>query len=420
MTAIAGLEGIVVAETTLSAVEGEAGRLIVRGHSIDDLAGHVSFEDMIRLLWEGLVPLPTAAPAGEPSILTAALGRARVAVFETLTGGNRKMELAAIAAALPPMAALRLGIASLPPGAAGGVPGAEVATGTGAGAGVVSGAEVRATGTGANGDGDGDAILATAAMPVLVAAFDRARRGLPPVAPDPRLGQAADFLAMLRGQPASAGEAAALDAYLVTVAEHGMNASTFTARVVASTAAGVLPSVVAALAALEGPLHGGAPGPVLDMLDALASHPDRRAWLRAEIAAGRRLMGFGHRIYRVRDPRADVLKAQVERLRAAGGAAAGDRLALAEQVERDALAVLAERHPDRRLDTNVEFATAVLLDALGIDRTLFTSIFAIGRVAGWCAHIHEQQRSRRLIRPQSAYIGPRPPAVVPPPPAPPA
>jgi citrate synthase len=206
----------------------------------------------------------------------------------------------------------------------------------------------------------------------------------------------------------------------VTVAEHGMNASTFTARVVASTAAGVLPSVVAALAALEGPLHGGAPGPVLDMLDALADHPDRRAWLRAEIAAGRRLMGFGHRIYRVRDPRADVLKAQVERLRAAGGGASGDRLALAEQVERDALGVLAESHPDRRLDTNVEFATALLLDALGIDRTLFTSIFAIGRVAGWCAHIHEQQRSRRLIRPQSEYIGPRPPAVAAQPPAPPA
>ena len=267
----------------------------------------------------------------------------------------------------------------------------------------------------------GDHLLATAAIPVFAAAFERARRGLPAVPPEPALGHAADFLRMLRGEPASDGEAAALDAYLVTVAEHGMNASTFTARVVASTRAGVLPAVIAALCALEGPLHGGAPGPVLEMLDALRGRADVAGWLAAELAAGRRLMGFGHRIYRVRDPRADVLKAQVAQLRAAaergpggvaGGVAgaddAGGRLALAERVEREALAALRELRPGKRIDTNVEFYTAVLLDALRIDRGLFTSVFAAGRVAGWTAHVFEQERANRLIRPQSAYVGPRP------------
>jgi citrate synthase len=189
-----------------------------------------------------------------------------------------------------------------------------------------------------------------------------------------------------------------------------MNASTFTARVVASTRAGVLPAVIAALCALEGPLHGGAPGPVLDMLDAVRGGADVGAWLDAELAAGRRLMGFGHRIYRVRDPRADVLKAQLIKLRASAtqAADAGGRLALAETVEREALAALARHRPDRRIDTNVEFYTAVLLDALRIDRGLFTSVFAAGRVAGWTAHVFEQERANRLIRPQSEYVGPRP------------
>jgi len=242
----------------------------------------------------------------------------------------------------------------------------------------------------------------------------------------PALGHAADFLRMLRGEPAGAAEEAALDAYLVTVAEHGMNASTFTARVVASTRAGVLPAVIAALCALEGPLHGGAPGPVLEMLDALRGRADVAGWLAAELAAGRRLMGFGHRIYRVRDPRADVLKAQVATLRAAterapgpaadagpenaGAEDAGHRLGLAERVEREALAALRDLRPGKRIDTNVEFYTAVLLDALRIDRGLFTSVFAAGRVAGWTAHVFEQERANRLIRRQSAYVGPRPEA----------
>src|SRR5579864_1360674 len=280
---VAGLDGIVVAETVLSEVDGEAGRLVVRGLPVEALAGHADFEEVARRLWEGLAPPPAPTAAA----VRAALGRGRLAAFRNVD------ELRRTAAGQPPVSALRLGLASLRPG------------------------------------GAGDHLLATAAVPVFAAAFERARHGLPVVPPDPALGHAADFLRMLRGEPASAAEAAALDAYLVTVAEHGMNASTFTARVVASTRAGVLPAVIAALCALEGPLHGGAPGPVLDMLDAVRQSGDARAWLAAELAAGRRLMGFGHRIYRVRDPRADVLKAEVAKLRAhtreaGGGTGASD------------------------------------------------------------------------------------------------
>jgi citrate synthase len=389
---VAGLDGVVVAETVLSEVDGEAGRLVVRGQRIEELAGSVSFEEMARRLWEGLAPAASSgldsaagAPGASSGLDTAAavqsaLGRGRAAVFADAGPLLRAAAEMPPLPPLPPIAALRLGLASLRP------------------------------------DGGADHVLAAAAIPVFVAAFDRARRGLPAVAPDAALGQAADFLRMLRGEPASGAEVSALDAYLVTVAEHGMNASTFTARVVASTRAGVLPAVIAALGALEGPLHGGAPGPVLDMLDALRGTHDVRRWLAAELDAGRRLMGFGHRIYRVRDPRADVLKEQVARLRAAARGGTGDiagRLALAEVVERAALAALVDFRPQRRIETNVEFYTAVLLDALGIDRSLFTPVFAAGRVAGWTAHVFEQERANRLIRPQSRYVGPRPAPALP-------
>ena len=189
----------------------------------------------------------------------------------------------------------------------------------------------------------------------------------------------------------------------MTVLDHGLNASTFAARVVASTDAGLLSAVVAGLCALKGPLHGGAPGPVLDMLDAIGTAADAESWLDSALARGERLMGFGHRIYRVRDPRADVLKGAVARLKAGG-----NRIAFAEAVEAAALTVLARRKPGRRLDTNVEFYTALLLEALRIPRAGFTPVFAAGRSAGWVAHAIEQAATGRIIRPQSRYVGPWP------------
>jgi citrate synthase len=211
---------------------------------------------------------------------------------------------------------------------------------------------------------------------------------------------------MLCGSEPQPAHSAALDAYCATVAEHGMNASTFTARVVTSTGSDAASAVVAALGALKGPLHGGAPGPVLDMLDAIGSPERARPWLAAELDAGRRVMGMGHRIYRVRDPRAAVLERQLEALREAGVAA--ERLELARAVERAARDLLAERYPERRLAANVEFYTAVLLDAVGLPRGAFTPVFAVARVAGWLAHVAEQRESGRIIRPTCRYVGPQP------------
>jgi citrate synthase len=248
-------------------------------------------------------------------------------------------------------------------------------------------------------------VLAVAAMPVFVAAIARRRQGAAALAPDPALSQAGDFLRMLRGAAAPEHHVRALDTYLVTVADHGLNASTFAARVIASTRAGLFSSVVGGLCALKGPLHGGAPGPVLDMLDAIGSESNIRAWIGAALARGERLMGFGHRVYRVRDPRADVLKAVAESLR--GG---DNRIRFAEQVEKTALELLARHKSARRLDTNVEFYTALVLDALALPRDIFTCLFAVGRVAGWSAHVLEQEASGRLIRPQSRYTGAMPPA----------
>jgi citrate synthase len=223
------------------------------------------------------------------------------------------------------------------------------------------------------------------------------------------LDHASDYLRMVTGG-APVDHARALDAYLVTVIDHGMNASTFTARVVASTGSDLVSSVVAAIGALKGPLHGGAPGPVLDMLDAIGEPARAEAWLEGELAAGRRLMGMGHRIYRVRDPRAAVLERALERLEATGrhSSSAASRLALARAVERAAEGVLQKRHPDRALKANVEFYTAVLLDAVGLPRTLFSPTFAVARAAGWCAHVAEQRAHGRLIRPASRYVGKMP------------
>ncbi|MEA2753828.1 MAG: citrate synthase [Aliidongia sp.] len=352
-----GLEGVIAAETMLSHVDGEAGQLIYRGHTLEELAGQVPYEAVAALFWNGVTETPIDAAA-----LSTALGQARLRAAEIAA------PLLAQTDGLSAIEALRLLLAAL---------------------------------------GDRETIphhiLATAAMPVFTAAIARRQAGLAPVAPDPALGHAADFLKSLRGVAATPTEIAALDTYLVAILDHGLNASTFAARVVASTRAGMFSAIVAALSALKGPLHGGAPGPVLDMLDAIGSEINIDPWLTAAIDDGDRLMGFGHRVYRVRDPRADVLKDVAIRLR--GGA---NSIAFAQMVERRALALLAARKPGRRLDTNVEFYTALVLDALALPRSLFTPVFAIGRVAGWAAHVLEQERSGRIIRPQSRYIGPMP------------
>jgi citrate synthase len=252
-------------------------------------------------------------------------------------------------------------------------------------------------------DGLADEATLTGGFGVAAAALLRRASGGAPVAPDPDLPHAADLLRMIRGAAPDRAEADALDAYLVTAIDHGMNASTFTARVVASTGADPFMAATAAYCALTGPLHGGAPGPVLDMLDAIGTRDNIAPWIGAALARGERLMGFGHRIYKVRDPRADVLRAAVARL---GGG--GVDLGFAAAVEAAARAALAEAKAGRALDTNVEFYTAILLDALKMPRDGFTPVFAAARIAGWTAHAIEQQRTGRLLRPASVYLGAMP------------
>ena len=351
-----GLDDVVAAETVLSHVDGAGGRLIVRGFELEEIAGR-SFEAVVALLWDGLAPQRETEET-----IRVALGAARVAAFE------RAERLLPATDRLSPIEGLRLLVAAL-----------------------------------ADGEEIPHHVLAVAAVPVFVAALARRRQGLTPVRPDPGRAHTEDFLRMMRDAPPPAAHVRALESYLVTVADHGLNASTFAARVIASTRAGLFSAVVGALCAFKGPLHGGAPGPVLDMLDAIAEASNIRPWLANALTQDMRLMGFGHRVYRVRDPRADILKATVLTLR--GGE---NRIRFAEAVEAEALAILAQHRPDRRLDTNVEFYTALLLEALSVPRDSFTNVFAVGRVAGWTAHILEQDGIGRLIRPQSHYVGPKP------------
>jgi citrate synthase len=242
-----------------------------------------------------------------------------------------------------------------------------------------------------------------ARLPVIVAAYWRLRQGLEPLEPRKDLGQAANFLYMLSGEAPNEAQERGLETYLNTVIDHGLNASTFAARVIVATQSDLVSAVVGAIGALKGPLHGGAPGPALDMVFAIGSPENAEPYIRSLLERGERLMGFGHRVYKVRDPRAEVLSAAAEKMFREGGDMA--LYTLARQVEETAVALLEEYKPGRRLQTNVEFYTALLLHGLGLSTELFTPTFALSRAAGWLAHCFEQQREGRIIRPESRYRG---------------
>jgi citrate synthase len=352
-----GLDGIPAAETVLSHVDGERGELIIAGEHVRDIAGKSSFEGVTARLWN--------AAAG--SSLSEANVRSRL-------GAARERAFARLPELLPATRGMSI------------VDGFRAAV---AGLRAENGLEHEATIVGA--------------LPVIAGALVQRAKGEDAIAPDPTLGHAADTLSMLRGRKVQPREITALDSYFVTVCDHGMNASTFTTRVVASTQADLFAAVTAGYCALTGPLHGGAPEPVLEMLDAIGSRERIKPWVDSALARGERLMGFGHRVYRVRDPRADVLKGAIERL-----AGEGADLPFACEVEAYIRDALRRKNPERPLDTNVEFFTAILLDALKIPRQAFTPVFAVARAAGWTAHAREQQRGGRLIRPSSAYVGPMP------------
>jgi len=368
-SAARGLDGVVAARTRLSHVDGDRGELIIGGYELKELAGRVSFEAAAHLLWRGTLPT-----RDELERLRREFAAVRALPEQTL-------EVVRAAAKVPPIDALRMGCATLSLDLA-------------------DPDDIAPT-------GDLEAAKRlTARFPTLLAAHARISDGKEPLAPRTDLPHAANFLYMLHGTEPDAAAARALDTYWVTVIDHGMNASTFAGRVIASTRSDMVSAVTGSIGALKGPLHGGAPGPVLDMLLEIGSADRAEAWVRNELTAGRRIMGFGHRVYKVRDPRADVLAKVVDAMAAAR---LEDRALfdLARAVESTTLKVLDEVKPGRNLRTNVEFYTALVLQSLGLKPHSFVATFACGRVAGWCAHIMEQHAQDHLIRPQSEYVGPR-------------
>jgi citrate synthase len=367
-----GLEGIVAAETSLSMVDGTAGELVIAGFPVAELAMNATFEETAHLLWYEELP-----DEQELAAFRADLARRRElppVAYELLREAAREKA--------DSMDALRMAAGTIS------LRGSSRSTDT-----LVCAAD------------DEAARNLLAGFPTIVAAYWRLLNDRPPIAPAADLGHAANFLYMLSGQKPSDERVRGLETYLNTVVDHGLNASTFTARVIASTNSDLVSAITGAIGALKGPLHGGAPGPALDMVFEIGTAARAEVVLRKKIESGEKLMGFGHRVYKVRDPRADVLAAAAERMFTRGGDMALYQLARA--VEAVALRLLEEYKPGRNLQTNVEFYTALLLHGLDLEVPLFTPTFAISRVAGWIAHCFEQRRANRIIRPQSVYRGAR-------------
>lgn len=355
----AGLEGIVAATTSISNVDGQVGRLVYRGYDIHDLAHSTTFEEIAYLLWFGRLPTRAAL---------------RELQDKLVEGRHLPARLLALLRDLPPetapMDALRTAVSTW--GMENNVQGIPTID---------------------------QAIALTACFPLILTTFQRLRQGLEPLEPRADLGHTANYLYQLTGREPKSEHVKGLDAYLVMLADHSMNASTFTARIVASTASDLASGVTAAISALKGPLHGGAADKSQEMLVAIGTAENAEPWIRATLASGKRLMGFGHRAYKTTDPRAEELREMARQADPEG-------FAFASRVEELALAILEETKPGRRLYTNVDFYSAVLLNAVGIPVDLFTPTFAVARVAGWTAHILEQASNNRLIRPLAAYTGP--------------
>ena len=347
-----GLEGVLAAETELGLVDGANGRLMYRGYRIGDLVAHGSYASVANLLWTGEWNSHAHMSTGRvPSAVMAAL--------------------MALPRTAKPMDALRTAVSVWGATQVLDWPPTEI--------------QARAL---------------TEFSPSALAAFARLRQDLEPIDPDPKLDLVSGFLYQLTGQRPDKATARALDAYFIVGAEHGLNASTFTARVITSTRSDIASAVSGAIGAMKGPLHGGAPSEVVEQIHKVGSPEHAEQWVREAIARGERLMGFGHRVYRAYDPRAAALRKVVEAM-----PTKPDWLELAIKVEDVALRVLEEKYPDRPLKTNVEYYAAAVLQGVGLKPDLFPATFALARHAGWTAHVLEQASSNRLIRPDARYIG---------------
>lgn len=364
-----GLEGVVSSDTRLSHVDGLAGRLIIAGYDLEEIAGRISFEEACHLLWFGRLPNRDELEATRRSMNE----------LRPIPGPTVDILRAAAKVNAPAMDAVRMGVSTLS-------------------------LDDPDPGNNSRDINLKRALTITARAASIVATYARLRSGKTVIPPRFDLPHGANYLYMLTGTVPNEEIARALETYIVTVIDHGMNASTFTARVIASTDSDMYSAVTGAVGALKGPLHGGAPGPVLDMLQDIKKPENSYDWLHNHVKNGGRLMGFGHRIYKVRDPRADVLSAAADRL--ADGTGDRELYNFARHVEKVALQVLEEDKPGRNLKTNVEFYTALVLHMVGLSSDLFSPTFAVGRVGGWTAHVLEQLGDNRLIRPSSDYIGP--------------
>ncbi len=356
-----------VGETVLSNVEGQIGRLTYRGYDIHELAVNATYEEVVHLLLHGQLPTHS-----ELHDLAAKLSEARAL----------PSALIAIMHAIPkdawPMDVLRTSISAL----AHYVPHRR---------------------DGSHASDVGAAINLIAKTPTIIAAWDRIRRGLEPIAPDSKLRLAANFLWMRSGEKPIPEAERALDTYFVLLADHSYNASTFAARVTASTRADIYGAVTSAVATLAGDLHGGAPGKVMTMLEEIGLPEKAEPYVRELLARGDKIMGMGHREYKIRDPRAEHLEKMAKNLTEKS---ATKWYLIARALEDAANRVLQEVKPGKQIYANVEFYTAATLSSLGVSSDQFTCLFAAGRMAGWCAHILEQSQENRLIRPQASYIGP--------------
>ncbi len=359
-----GLNGVAVTETTIGDVLGDEGRFHYRGFDVPALARTHTFDEVWHLVAIG--HLPDAAELRAIRGTTAAARRMPPSVAPILEPLARATgpTLGRVRAAVS-VAAADLGLRPL----------------------IDISPEERAA----------QATAVAAVMPVLVAGLHRASLGLEPIVVDDERGHAAAYLHMVTGERPTDAAVRALEQYLILTIDHGFNASTFTARVVASTGADLADVVGAALGALAGPLHGGAPSRALDALDAIGDPERTEAWVEAELAAGRRIMGFGHAVYRARDPRSDLLREVAIGL-------GGELVERAVEVERRVLATLARLKPDRELPSNVEFFAGVVMAAAGLPRSLFTPTFAVSRTIGWVTHALEQAAQGKLIRPSSRYV----------------
>ncbi len=363
-----GLEGVVVGSTVLSNVEGQIGRLTYRGYDIDDLAPNASFEEVIHLLLYGHLPTAEELESLKRELSSrAALPQPLIAAMQSVPKTAWPMDV---------MRTIVSGLALFSP----------------------------VNGKGEHVSDVHGAIELIAKMTTILAAWDRIRRGLDPIEPRSDLSHAANFLYMRTGKVPVEIEEDAVDTYLVLLADHSYNASTFSARVTASTRADIYAAVTAALATLTGDLHGGAASASYTNLVSIGRPENAEKFVRDELSKGHRIMGMGHREYRVRDPRAKHLDAIAKKLSEYRGDT--QWYAIARELENASNTVLQEAKPDRKIYANVDFYTAPVLADLGIPGDEFTCLFACGRIAGWSAHILEQLRDNRLIRPQAAYVGP--------------